>query len=640
MTNGTRTIADGLRGLHIVVASNHSHDTDYLRQGANGELKGFEKEILDLMSLKGGFTYEFKHYVMGADETWTQFLRRMADECDLVTFSWWTITTERERLGLVSPYGFQDQSPILVQLEPEPRATPFLELVFQFGRPFTASVWALFMTLAVVSATVYWFIERDYNKDDAGGPRLAGLLNSIYLTVVLWSGGGGPTPVRPPAKFLLMAWSFVGLLTISAYTANLASFLIARPVPPPLFQNVNDLMSQSKVVCIADSKQSGQLFLSKTGYTRTLNVNPGYPFDFQALSNKKCDAVVSTVMQLQRRVSDVSIADRCKLRNVGMPMGDFAGGWMIKLDYFLDCKMIVRDTLRYYFLDFATDGTLEKIMQNTIIDRHNAPPCTTSDKTQEDNLALDISSMAGIILIQVVAMLISLMLYCCEQHTPKRVACHVMSHSPTVKIRRLPSTFENEETFAGLITSPVKVPEETFERRRSQSYPTLTDDSAEEVFDEDKPPVKSCRRISVLADHAVEEVSTASLGGVAESLGVAATMQTVIQMMKSLHDKVDSLDGRISEQDVRFRASGQQGLCEHTVCESAASSSQNDASQTTLQHIRPEISNYLDALEAKVLEMAGATTIATTVGKNPTPAHAQLVHGTGGAKSRVQPSGS
>merc|ERR1712196_385285 len=73
-----------------------------------------------------------------------------------------------------------------------------------------------------------------------------GAFVKMFLVV---TGGGGVTPLSWPGKIVLMSWSFCGLLMVSAYTANLVSFLTSKQQPEPI-TDLGDLMSAKAQVCI------------------------------------------------------------------------------------------------------------------------------------------------------------------------------------------------------------------------------------------------------------------------------------------------------------------------------------------------------------------------------------------------------
>lgn len=57
----------------------------------------------------------------------------------------------------------------------------------------------------------------------------ARVLNAVFISFVQFTGGGGFAPVTGLGKLLLVSYSFVVMLFVASYTANLAAFLVSHP---------------------------------------------------------------------------------------------------------------------------------------------------------------------------------------------------------------------------------------------------------------------------------------------------------------------------------------------------------------------------------------------------------------------------
>ena len=104
--------------------------------------------------------------------------------------------------------------------------------MWSFAAPFDPLLWVLILAATAVTSGLYLVIEAKRNQVDirpgAKVPEKVG--NILYLGYAQFTGGGGFAPETGCGKGLLLSYSFLIMLLTSAYTANLATFLISQAV--------------------------------------------------------------------------------------------------------------------------------------------------------------------------------------------------------------------------------------------------------------------------------------------------------------------------------------------------------------------------------------------------------------------------
>ena len=99
-------------------------------------------------------------------------------------------------------------------------------------QPFHWSTWLCIFGMILVSGMFMWFVEADVNEIDYPEKTshvLSGLNLSLWMGLMHFSGAGGHTPITPAGRWHMAVFSFLILILVACYTANLASFFTITP---------------------------------------------------------------------------------------------------------------------------------------------------------------------------------------------------------------------------------------------------------------------------------------------------------------------------------------------------------------------------------------------------------------------------
>jgi len=216
---------DLLRGRHLLIDTLQWAPFDVIDPTHPDGWSGFDIDLLQSLASILGFTYDIQDmgYPEG-NETYTDLLFRRASNADLI-MTYWTHTVER--MATFSPlFGHVDYSGVLTSHPRAPGESTFHDRFKTFFRPFEPSLWAALLVLVMLAGFNDWTLERK-----AGGK----LADSIYEA---WAGalwGGFEYPKSRSSAIYQITLSFIMLIVVSAYTANLAAFLtipISLPFSP------------------------------------------------------------------------------------------------------------------------------------------------------------------------------------------------------------------------------------------------------------------------------------------------------------------------------------------------------------------------------------------------------------------------
>ncbi|KAH8047476.1 ionotropic glutamate receptor [Aureococcus anophagefferens] len=106
-------------------------------------------------------------------------------------------------------------------LVPEPDGdASYRKSLTSWKQPFSNNVWGLLAGVMLCSGFIYGFVIHE-----EGEPNAAGALQGVYQSMSNMTGAGGFEPRTSKGKVFALFFSFFTLLVVSAYTANLTTFL-------------------------------------------------------------------------------------------------------------------------------------------------------------------------------------------------------------------------------------------------------------------------------------------------------------------------------------------------------------------------------------------------------------------------------
>ncbi|XP_029201413.2 glutamate receptor 2-like isoform X1 [Acropora millepora] len=195
----------------------------------DGDLQGFLIDLIRALAKEAKFEYDL---YLRSDSGYQKMIDELTRQERDMALAPITITAEREEsIDFSKP--FMDFSLSLIMQKPgEPPINKFA-----FLQPFTGGVWlstigvVLFITVMMCVMdflTPFGYRARARQSDDEPGNEF-NLLNSLWFaTASVLQQGPDSTPLAPSGRLLASTFWFFILILISTYTANLAAFFTIK----------------------------------------------------------------------------------------------------------------------------------------------------------------------------------------------------------------------------------------------------------------------------------------------------------------------------------------------------------------------------------------------------------------------------
>jgi len=129
--------------------------------------------------------------------------------------------------------------------------------------PFTPDVWAVNLCMIFVSAMCIWLVETttemnsDYEDQLLPHKRLnwyQGMSKSLWMSLMGYvSGGATSSTTTWPGRFILLGFGWFVYISVSSYTANLASFMISQSSAIGLIDAYSDISDSGGNLCLLEA---------------------------------------------------------------------------------------------------------------------------------------------------------------------------------------------------------------------------------------------------------------------------------------------------------------------------------------------------------------------------------------------------
>ena len=217
---------------------------------------GYCIDIVEKLASEGymnfNYTIEIQTGTGGVNENtsrWTGIIGELIDQKAEMATGSLTITAQREKaVDFSKP--FMDFTMALILRKPDEKPPN----MFRFLDPFSSIVW-LCTVMAVFAMTIFMYIvdylspygnRKTAKESDEPGDEFS-LYNSLWFaTASMLQQGPDNTPKSPSGRLLGASFWFFVLLMISTYTANLAAFFTNKK-PKSTITNLEDLAKQDEI---------------------------------------------------------------------------------------------------------------------------------------------------------------------------------------------------------------------------------------------------------------------------------------------------------------------------------------------------------------------------------------------------------
>mmetsp|Transcript_5614 Transcript_5614/g.12313 ORF Transcript_5614/g.12313 Transcript_5614/m.12313 type:complete len:530 (+) Transcript_5614:164-1753(+) len=299
-----------------------------------------------------------------------------------VCVDWWPNNADNANRNVLLSYPWYDASLVLVWNPPEPSKDSG-QYFLSFFAPFSWQVWVLTAATLLVSGYVFLIFERmDASEDDlASNWWRHSFREHTFLSAITFTGNFSYTPRNNPARLFAWSLTFLSLVWSASYTANLASFLVAKNKPPLVIHTIEDAMKVGHL-CVSDLTNA---------YDHISKVYPAARFVrkdtevemFKALNNGECICAATTMVSWRTHRQNRDANPDCKLERIVSTVAQFEASFGFLGSLGLNkCTLLIRDVFHIHMIKMQEDGFIDEAWEREF-DRTMQIAC---DEKQNDKL--------------------------------------------------------------------------------------------------------------------------------------------------------------------------------------------------------------------------------------------------------------
>jgi len=385
-------------------------DTSFVNLDSDGSINpedpGLLIVLLDEVARRGEFSWRETfviEYPPIDGESWLDLLLWSVDTYD-ISANWWFNTPQRLSLGVSFPRGWYDGSLSIIAKKDKDDISSFNYL--SWGMPFTPVVWIALAATMLISGVICFFLEETRLS-------LSVFISYIHASFIVFTGHLDLLPTSHPGQLISFSLSFFALLMLSAYTANLCSFLVVERSAFKLnIQSVSDVVRLGKTMCIYGGTAAQDAVQST--YTEAILVEKYSDFDtIMGLQNNECDyAIIGKSGWLEYERTEVTNGE-CNLSRVGRTFKNYENGFAVKSDAGTLCTSLVRDVINLIMYDMHEEGFIKQAWDDYLFKKQDIiTPCSgigASAPSAEITDRLNMTNLGGIFAFHFVLVAISVL---------------------------------------------------------------------------------------------------------------------------------------------------------------------------------------------------------------------------------------
>ncbi|CAB9521570.1 receptor subunit 1 [Seminavis robusta] len=436
--------------------------------------------ILDEVAHRAGFSWRNSFAVTsplnttidGENKTWTDILKWGVDTFDL-SMEKWGRSISRSELGISFPAGWWDSSIVLVESLQESKREVNL---WGFLSPFKVTVWITIGATIVFTGLMYWCLEYlDVKADerDLEDKPMA----SIFYAALVFVGHLEFRPKTHSARILSWSWTFWAVIVGSAYTANMASFLVSPQVDVYRISSMEQAMALDADICVQGGGVLATILEQKYG---KLNLVPkdSEAGIFKGLRDGSCQVAAHQMNTFRIYEKNADANPECNLNSEKRVVQPVPAGMATAIDTgTVFCTSLISHVLDYHLTKMISEGFVEKAMKMHLgkigtIECIAAPP--RGGDFGGDTFSLGLQDIGGIFILHAavlaVAVSISLFQFYYFETSKKSLAEIFFVRQARQEIRSMRASLRNSMDSSDHNPPVLIAPSSPQQRRASRSH--------------------------------------------------------------------------------------------------------------------------------------------------------------------------
>lgn len=213
---------------------------------------------------------------------------------------------------------------------------------------------------------------------------------------------------------------------MSAYTANLASFLVVQNTPSIEINTVGDAVRQEYWICVIGTTVADT---SLTNAYRGANIirTKTEGAMYQSLLDGTCEIALTTVASFNEYKANKDFNNECSLSWIGRSFKPGTGGFATKSDSGSKCTSLIRDVLNLHLNEMKSQDILDKLWEDHLEKRASIDCDAGADSLIDDDSGqLSLQAMGGTFIIHYVVTGVAMFLsvFCkCHNKDNKKFNC-------------------------------------------------------------------------------------------------------------------------------------------------------------------------------------------------------------------------
>lgn len=192
---------------------------------------------------------------------------------------------------------------ILVSSVPPPEQAH----LWNFLTPFSFPLWGLFLGFMVLNGVLWWLCREQFPVATESKIQVHGdepesepstqhysetsLVFNLFYSINTMSGEKAKADNNVSLRLMTISFNFMIVVVVSAYTANLATLLLAMAIPPPpLLGSIDEANKMGSVVCMLAG--SANVHYTQKNYPRVRVLEAPYPDFITNINDGMCSGAL------------------------------------------------------------------------------------------------------------------------------------------------------------------------------------------------------------------------------------------------------------------------------------------------------------------------------------------------------------
>lgn len=269
----------------------------------------------------------------------------------------------------------------------------------------------------VLTGFVFLYVEegtlKELSHSDEDNPKpgsiVSLIITYIHKSFLVVTGHLEVSPATHAGQVVSFSMAFFAVLIVSAYTANLASFLVVQKASNVQINTVNDIIKIGGSICVYKSTAVEDEL--RGTYGNAILVPKDDDKDvMMGVANGDCDYGVLALASYELNKGITEVNADCSLRRVGRNFKDWEAGFASKSDAGTFCTSLVRDTFNVHLKDMLESGFIEEAWQRHNAEKHDISDaqCFSDGAVDSDSIIVfDITNLGGIFLLHIGAIVLA-----------------------------------------------------------------------------------------------------------------------------------------------------------------------------------------------------------------------------------------